>query len=113
MHTIGTAILIYLVLPDLDVIKGAMLTNCVAFIPGLFGTYMWRVGCHSSVIAIYLYVTMNCSLQRQLIFGSCFSGEHVWRIKRYFTALWRNIFTYPLSVFCAFSLHMALMFGEL
>ncbi|XP_050718358.1 chitin synthase chs-2-like isoform X3 [Eriocheir sinensis] len=37
LHTIGTGILIYLVLPDLDVIKGAMLTNCVAFMPGLFG----------------------------------------------------------------------------
>ncbi|XP_018021745.1 chitin synthase chs-2 [Hyalella azteca] len=37
MHTIGTGLMIFAVLPDLDVIKGAMLTNCVAFIPGLFG----------------------------------------------------------------------------
>ncbi|XP_071550893.1 chitin synthase chs-2 isoform X4 [Panulirus ornatus] len=37
LHTVGTGLLVYLVLPDLDVIKGAMLTNCVAFIPGLFG----------------------------------------------------------------------------
>ena len=36
-HVIGTALLIYKVLPDLDVIKGAMLTNCFCFIPGLFG----------------------------------------------------------------------------
>ncbi|XP_076028581.1 hyaluronan synthase-like protein kkv [Oratosquilla oratoria] len=36
-HIIGTVILFYLVLPELDVIKGIMLTNCVAFIPGLFG----------------------------------------------------------------------------
>ncbi|KAK8746557.1 hypothetical protein OTU49_017078, partial [Cherax quadricarinatus] len=37
MHAVGTSLLVYMVLPDLDVIKGAMLTNCVAFIPGLFG----------------------------------------------------------------------------
>nr|XP_045601820.1 chitin synthase chs-2-like isoform X7 [Procambarus clarkii] len=36
-HAMGTSLLVYMVLPDLDVIKGAMLTNCVAFIPGLFG----------------------------------------------------------------------------
>lgn len=36
-HATGTALLMYMILPDLDVIKGAMLTNCVAFIPGLFG----------------------------------------------------------------------------
>lgn len=37
LHAVGTGLLIYAVLPDLDVIKGVMLTNCVAFIPGLFG----------------------------------------------------------------------------
>ena len=40
LHAAGTALIIYAVLPDLDVIKGAMLTNCVAFIPGLFGKYI-------------------------------------------------------------------------
>ncbi|KAK3873993.1 hypothetical protein Pcinc_021038 [Petrolisthes cinctipes] len=37
LHTVGTALFVYLVLPDLDVVKGVMITNCVAFIPGLFG----------------------------------------------------------------------------
>nr|QCI31493.1 chitin synthase [Grandidierella japonica] len=37
LHTVGVSLLIYAVLPDLDVIKGAMLTNCVCFIPGVFG----------------------------------------------------------------------------
>jgi len=37
LHAAGTAMLFFVVLPDLDVIKGAMLTNCVAFVPGLFG----------------------------------------------------------------------------
>ena len=34
-HAIGLAILIFVVFPELDVVKGAMLTNCVAFIPAL------------------------------------------------------------------------------
>ena len=38
LHTIGMALLVFVVLPELDVIKGAMLTNCLAFIPAAFGT---------------------------------------------------------------------------
>ena len=31
------ALLAFVVLPELDVVKGAMLTNCLAFIPSVFG----------------------------------------------------------------------------
>ncbi|XP_044267838.1 chitin synthase chs-2 isoform X2 [Tribolium madens] len=37
LHTIGIALLIFYILPDLDVVKGAMLTNCICFIPGVLG----------------------------------------------------------------------------
>lgn len=37
MYIVGLALLIFVVLPELDVVKGAMLTNCMAFIPGVFG----------------------------------------------------------------------------
>ncbi len=37
MHVVGMALLIFVVFPELDVVKGAMLTNCVAFLPALFG----------------------------------------------------------------------------
>ena len=37
MHIVGLALLMFVVLPDLDVVKGAMLTNCMAFIPAVFG----------------------------------------------------------------------------
>lgn len=37
MHTIGIAILVLFILPDLDVVKGAMLTNCLSFVPGVLG----------------------------------------------------------------------------
>ncbi|TRY61889.1 hypothetical protein TCAL_08870 [Tigriopus californicus] len=36
MHIIGLALLIFVVFPELDVVKGAMLTNCVAFLPACF-----------------------------------------------------------------------------
>ncbi|KAB0798176.1 hypothetical protein PPYR_09169 [Photinus pyralis] len=36
-HTIGIALLVFIILPDLDVIKGAMLTNCLCFVPGVLG----------------------------------------------------------------------------
>ena len=40
MHAVGMALLAFVVLPELDVVKGAMLTNCLAFIPSVFGMYL-------------------------------------------------------------------------
>ena len=37
LRTIGTGILVFLIFPRLDVVKGAMLTNCVCFVPGVIG----------------------------------------------------------------------------
>ncbi|XP_076243610.1 hyaluronan synthase-like protein kkv [Calliopsis andreniformis] len=36
-HVVGLALMFMAVLPDMDVVKGAMLTNCVCFVPGLLG----------------------------------------------------------------------------
>lgn len=36
-HTIGLALLIFHILPDIDVVKGAMLTNCLCFVPAVLG----------------------------------------------------------------------------
>lgn len=36
-HVVGLAIMFMNVLPELNVVQGAMLTNCVCFVPGLFG----------------------------------------------------------------------------
>lgn len=33
LHVFGLVLLVYVVLPNLDVIKGAMLTNCLCFVP--------------------------------------------------------------------------------
>lgn len=34
-HVIGLGVFTFLVLPDLDVVKGIMLTNCVCLIPAI------------------------------------------------------------------------------
>ena len=36
MHIVGLALLVFIVFPDLDVVKGAMMTNCMALLPGIF-----------------------------------------------------------------------------
>ncbi|XP_076648765.1 hyaluronan synthase-like protein kkv isoform X2 [Halictus rubicundus] len=36
-HVVGLSLMFMAVLPDLDVVRGAMLTNCVCFVPGLLG----------------------------------------------------------------------------
>ncbi|KAK4319406.1 hypothetical protein Pmani_009641 [Petrolisthes manimaculis] len=62
-HTVGTGLLIYLVLPDLDVIKGAMLTNCVSFIPGLFGLFSrTRKDSHVALKVLMDVVALTCQL---------------------------------------------------
>ncbi|XP_076350653.1 chitin synthase chs-2-like isoform X2 [Tachypleus tridentatus] len=35
LHVIGLVLLVFLVLPELDAVKAAMLTNCIFFLPGL------------------------------------------------------------------------------
>ncbi|GAB0097474.1 Chitin synthase [Sergentomyia squamirostris] len=37
LHTIGLALLFFVVLPELDAVKGAMLTNCLCVVPGFLG----------------------------------------------------------------------------
>lgn len=36
-HTLGLALLMFVVLPELDAVKGAMLTNCLCVVPGVMG----------------------------------------------------------------------------
>lgn len=40
LHVAGLASLVFIVLSDLDVVKGAMLTNCLCFVPALFSKYL-------------------------------------------------------------------------
>ena len=45
LHTAGLALLVFFVLPDLDAVKGVMLTNCVCIVPGVLGG--WAGSCLS------------------------------------------------------------------
>ncbi|GAB6026180.1 hypothetical protein CHUAL_012391 [Chamberlinius hualienensis] len=35
LHTVGVAMLLFIALPELDSVKGAMLTNCICFVPAV------------------------------------------------------------------------------
>lgn len=37
LHTIGMALLFFVILPELDVVKGAMITNCLCVVPAILG----------------------------------------------------------------------------
>jgi chitin synthase len=37
LKTIGTGLLVFMILPTLDVVKGAMITNCLCVVPGFLG----------------------------------------------------------------------------
>lgn len=37
LHAIGLVLLVFIVLPELDSVKGAMLTNCLCVVPGILG----------------------------------------------------------------------------
>nr|AKR54211.1 chitin synthase 1 variant b [Helicoverpa armigera] len=37
LHTIGMGLLFFMILPELDVVKGAMITNCLCIIPAILG----------------------------------------------------------------------------
>ena len=37
LHTIGLFLLAFIVLPELDVLRGVMFTSCVCFVPSLLG----------------------------------------------------------------------------
>lgn len=39
LHVFGLVLLVYVVLPNLDVVKGAMLTNCLCFVPALLSKF--------------------------------------------------------------------------
>lgn len=40
LHVFGLVLLVYVVLPNLDVVKGAMLTNCLCFVPALLSKFI-------------------------------------------------------------------------
>lgn len=56
LPTIGTAILVFHVLPEMDVIKGAMLTNAVCFVPAAVGFFCRKRKCPSNIMILTMDV---------------------------------------------------------
>ncbi|GAB6025457.1 hypothetical protein CHUAL_011200 [Chamberlinius hualienensis] len=53
LHTVGVAILVLIALPELDVIKGAMLGNCLCFAPGVISLLTRAKSEHRIVFSIF------------------------------------------------------------
>jgi chitin synthase len=60
LRTIGTGLLIFVVLPVIDVVKGAMLTNCLCFVPGLLG----KTDLSRSQYKRHTIMTVSCAVYR-------------------------------------------------
>ena len=74
MHIVGLSLLIFVVLPELDVVKGAMITNCLCFIPAV----LQLASRHSKesrrflkvllqrtwLLRSYLYLDLRCPVRR-------------------------------------------------
>ena len=79
MHIVGLSLLIFVVLPELDVVKGAMITNCLCFIPAV----LQLASRHSKesrrflkvllqrtwLLRSYLYLDLRCPVRRLCFFN--------------------------------------------
>ncbi|XP_040583648.1 chitin synthase chs-2 [Lepeophtheirus salmonis] len=89
MHVAGLALFVFVVLPDLDVVKGAMITNCVAFIPSVLGL----ASRYSKESRRFLKVVMDF-----IAIGAQATGFFIWplvEVSRGNTQAW----TVPVSIF--------------
>ena len=92
LHVIGVAMLIYAVLPNMKVVQGAMLTNCVCFIPALFGL-LSRNSKESKRFA--KSVVDILAIVAQL------SGAFLWVIPELNKTNWTHIWMLPTSLILA------------
>jgi len=90
MHIVGTALLFFVVLPELDVVKGAMLTNCLCFIPAVLGL----ASRHNKESKRFLKVMMDFIA----IGGQC-TGFFIWPIVEYQNNSNYVAWTIPIATF--------------
>lgn len=62
LHTIGVVLLVFVILPSLDVVKGAMITNCLCFIPVLLSLLSRHSG--ESKRAFKIFLDLLCLLSQ-------------------------------------------------
>lgn len=96
LHVFGLVLLVYVVLPNLDVVKGAMLTNCLCFVPALLNLLSRTTkGCktNSEKSEIYAKVLMDL-----IAVGSQATGFFLWPLLHPEKQM--NNLAIPISVFC-------------
>ncbi|XP_050429583.1 chitin synthase chs-2 [Adelges cooleyi] len=96
LHVFGIVLLVYVVLPSLDVIKGAMLTNCLCFVPALLSLLSRTTkGCktNSEKSEVYAKVLMDL-----IAVASQATGFFLWPLLHPEQQM--NTFIIPITVFC-------------
>ncbi|XP_076350949.1 chitin synthase chs-2-like [Tachypleus tridentatus] len=86
LHVLGLALLVFVVLPDLDVIKAVMLTNCVCFMPALFSLLSHHKDEEKRPLKVVLDIL-------SIIFQA--TGFVIWPIVEHYKRSW----TIPVAVF--------------
>jgi len=90
MHVIGLALLVFVVLPELDVVKGAMLTNSLAFIPAVLGL----LSRHQKESRRFLKILMDL-----IAIGGQATGFIIWPVVESSKRDDNWVFLIPLSTF--------------
>lgn len=96
LHVVGLASLFLIVLPNLDVIKGAMLTNCVCFIPALISLLSRNTkGCTSGSEKTEVYMK---AIVDAVALGAQATGFVVWPVLE--GQHRPNLWLIPATLFC-------------
>ncbi|XP_014282325.1 chitin synthase chs-2 isoform X2 [Halyomorpha halys] len=96
LHVVGLASLFLIILPELDVVKGAMLTNCVCFIPALLSLLSRNTkGCTtgSEKTEVYMKAVVDA-----VALGAQATGFVVWPILEGRER--PNLWLIPATLFC-------------
>ncbi|CAO1376539.1 unnamed protein product [Diamesa hyperborea] len=87
LHVVGLAILAFKVLPELDSIKGAMLTNCLCLVPSVL-CMLSRTTREPKITIKYILDVGSISAQ--------VTGLFIWPL----TNSGKNLYLIPISIFC-------------
>ncbi|XP_028966914.1 chitin synthase chs-2 [Galendromus occidentalis] len=81
LHVLGMVLLVFVVLPEMDVVKAAMLTNCMCFIPALFGMLSHYPGEEKRALRTLLDFFCLCAQAMGFfVWPFVVESEHSWTI---------------------------------
>lgn len=81
LHVLGMVLLMFVVLPEMDVVKAAMLTNCMCFIPAFFGMLSHYPGEEKRALRTLLDFFCLCAQAMGFfVWPFLVESEHAWSV---------------------------------